>query len=56
MRDQILIDLLTARRLAERLAEPQQTETSKKQVLIPVHAWDKLMAATQAVLLDEIQN
>ena len=56
MKDQTLIDLLAARRLAERQAEPHQTDTSKKLVILPTHAWDKLMAATQQVLLEEIES
>jgi hypothetical protein len=55
MHDQTLINLLQAKRLAERLAEPHQNENSNKLVIVPVHAWEKLMEATQAVLLEEIQ-
>ncbi len=56
MREQTLIDLLTAKRKAEKLAQPYQEETSAKHMLVPAHAWEKLMEATQAVLLEEIDG
>lgn len=56
MNDQTLVRLLQARRTAERLAAPYQAETSAKHIIIPMHAWDALMEATQNVLLEEIQH
>jgi len=56
MKDQTLIDLLSARRLAERQAEPFQSETSKKSVIVPSHAWEKLMNATQQAIIEEVDN
>jgi hypothetical protein len=54
MHDQTLINLLTAKRLADRLAEPYQNENSNKLVIIPAHVWVKMMDAIQAVLQEEI--
>jgi hypothetical protein len=56
MKDQTLINLLTARRVAERQAEPYQTDTSKKLIAIPQTTWEKLLEATRAVLSEEIEN
>lgn len=56
MKDQTLIDLLAARRLAERQAEAHQSETSRKSMIVPAHAWEKLMNATQQVLIEEIES
>jgi hypothetical protein len=56
LKDQTLINLLAARRLAERQAEPYQTDTSKKLVSIPTQTWEKLLEATKAVLLEELDD
>ena len=56
LKDKTLIDLLAARRMAEHQAEPFQTETSKKLVTIPTNTWEKLMEATKAVLLEELED
>jgi hypothetical protein len=56
LRDATLIQLLAARRAAEHQVEPMQTETSRKLVIVPQHVWDGLMAATQAVLIEEIEG
>jgi hypothetical protein len=56
MKDQTLINLLSARRMAERQAEPHQTETSKKLVAIPQQTWERLLEATKAVLLEELED
>jgi hypothetical protein len=56
MKDQTLVKLLQAKRTAVRLAEPYQSETSNKHVIIPMHAWEALIEATQAVLLEELQS
>lgn len=56
MKEQTLVALLTSKRLAERLARPYQEENSAKHILIPQHAWDKFMEATQVALLEEIDH
>jgi hypothetical protein len=56
LKDKTLIDLLAARRLAERQAEPFQTDTSKKLITIPQQTWEKLLEATRQVLLEEIEE
>lgn len=56
MKDQTLINLLAARRIAERQAEPFQQNDSKKLISIPQSTWDKLLEATRAVLLEEIES
>jgi hypothetical protein len=56
MKDQTLIALLSARRMAERQAEPHQSETSKKSVIVPSHVWEKLMDATQQAIVEEVDN
>lgn len=56
MKDKTLIDLLAARRTAERQAEPYQTDTSKKLIAIPTQTWERLLEATKAVLLEELED
>lgn len=56
MKDTTLTKLLTAKRTAQRLAEPYQAENSNKHVIVPAHAWDSLLEACQAVLLEEISQ
>jgi len=56
MKDQTLVDLLTAKRLCERLVKPYQEENSNKNMVVPSHAWEKLMEAVQQVLLEELTH
>ena len=56
MKDATLINLLAARRVAERQAEPYQTDTSRKLIAMPQQTWENLLEATRAVLLEEIEN
>lgn len=56
MNEQTLVNLLTTKRKAERLAKPFQEETSAKHVLIPTHAWESFLEAAQQVLLEEIDK
>lgn len=56
MHDQTLVNLLTAKRLAERQMEIYQEDNSKKWVKLPQHTYEKLIEAAQAILLEEIQT
>ena len=54
MRDQTLLELLAAKRVCMRTATPYQEENSNKHMLVPVHAWEKLMEAIQKALIEEL--
>jgi hypothetical protein len=56
MKDANLVALLTAKRQVDKRAEFVQLEDSNKVVTVPQHAFEALMAAVQAVLIEEVER
>lgn len=54
MKDDNYIKLMQARREVKRLAEAEQTHTSRKLVRIPMGVYDELMEAVRQILLEEL--